>query len=313
MTYAVNTSVSIAKSKADIEELIQKAGASQFVSGYRDNLAVIGFSLSDRQIRFVLPLPEKNSPEFQLTPGRKQKRSEEQAYAAWEQVCRSRWRSLFLVIKAKLEAVDSGISTIEREFFYDIVQSINLEFIALRELTSMVQDMNDLDYQYTQESAEKVRNAALLYLNVNLRDKSYIYYLNSINNNENSWTESEHARQMKEDFAQVQAMRAALISTKDSDEQIILEDFEQIYSDEPGMTREKISEEILHEEKSDMDTGNAVQDDTGWQEIYSSYIKSIQDEEWAGYKLIYIDEDNVPELYIMGNSVAQGSKLCAIL
>ena len=118
---------------------------------------------------------------------------------------------------------------------------------------------------------------------------------------------------MKEDFAQVQAMRAALISTKDSDEQIILEDFEQIYSDEPGMTREKISEEILHEEKSDMDTGNAVQDDTGWQEIYSSYIKSIQDEEWAGYKLIYIDEDNVPELYIMGNSVAQGSKLCAIL
>lgn len=121
MTYAVNTSVSIAKSKADIEELIQKAGASQFVSGNRDNLAVIGFSLSDRQIRFVLPLPEKNSPEFQLTPGRKQKRSEEQAYAAWEQSCRSRWRSLFLVIKAKLEAVDSGISTIEREFFYDIV------------------------------------------------------------------------------------------------------------------------------------------------------------------------------------------------
>lgn len=121
MAYAVNTSVSIAKTKADIEELIQKAGASQFVSGYRDNLAVIGFSLSDRQIRFVLPLPEKNSPEFQLTPGRKQKRSEEQAYAAWEQSCRSRWRSLFLVIKAKLEAVDSGISTIEREFFYDIV------------------------------------------------------------------------------------------------------------------------------------------------------------------------------------------------
>ena len=121
MAYAVNTSVSIAKTKADIEELIQKAGASQFVSGNRDNLAVIGFSLSDRQIRFVLPLPEKNSPEFQLTPGRKQRRSDEQAYAAWEQACRSRWRSLYLVIKAKLEAVDSGISTIEREFFYDIV------------------------------------------------------------------------------------------------------------------------------------------------------------------------------------------------
>lgn len=121
MAYAVNTSVSIAKSKADIEEMIQKAGASQFVSGYRDNLAVIGFSLADRQIRFVLPLPDVNSLEFQLTPGRKQKRSKAQAYAAWEQACRSKWRSLYLVIKAKLEAVDSGISTIEREFFYDIV------------------------------------------------------------------------------------------------------------------------------------------------------------------------------------------------
>ena len=67
MAYAVNTYVSIAKSKADIEEMIQKAGASQFVSGYKDNLAVIGFSLADRQIRFVLPLPDVNSLEFQLT------------------------------------------------------------------------------------------------------------------------------------------------------------------------------------------------------------------------------------------------------
>lgn len=42
-------------------------------------------------------------------------------YAAWEQACRAKWRALYLIIKAKLEAVESGISTIEREFFYDIV------------------------------------------------------------------------------------------------------------------------------------------------------------------------------------------------
>lgn len=59
MAYAEKTSVSVAKSKADIEELIRKAGAGQFVSGYKENIAVIGFSLSDRQIRFVLPLPDK--------------------------------------------------------------------------------------------------------------------------------------------------------------------------------------------------------------------------------------------------------------
>ena len=121
MAYAENTSVSVSKTKADIEDLIQKEGAGQFVSGYKENMAVIGFSLANRQIRFVLTLPDKQEQKFWFTPERRTKRSEKQAYEAWEQACRSRWRSLYLIIKAKLEAVNSGISTIEREFFYDIV------------------------------------------------------------------------------------------------------------------------------------------------------------------------------------------------
>lgn len=121
MAYAEKTSVSVSKTKADIEDLIQKAGAGQFISGYKENMAVIGFSLANRQIRFVLPLPDKQEQKFWFTPERRTKRSEKQAYEAWEQACRSRWRALYLIIKAKLEAVDSGISTIEREFFYDIV------------------------------------------------------------------------------------------------------------------------------------------------------------------------------------------------
>lgn len=121
MAYAEKTSVSVAKTKADIEELIQKAGAGQFVSGYKENMAVIGFSVDNRQIRFVLPLPDKEDKKFWYTPERRNKRTKEQAYAAWEQACRAKWRALYLIIKAKLEADESGISTIEREFFYDIV------------------------------------------------------------------------------------------------------------------------------------------------------------------------------------------------
>ena len=121
MAYAEKTSVSVAKTKADIEDLIQKAGAGQFVSGYKEDMAVIGFTLANRQIRFILPLPDKNDNVFWLTPERKTRRSEQQAHAAWEQACRSKWRALYLIIKAKLEAVESGISTVEREFFYDIV------------------------------------------------------------------------------------------------------------------------------------------------------------------------------------------------
>ena len=119
MAYAEKTSVSVAKTKADIEELVQKHGANQFISGYRGDLAVIGFSIADRQIRFILPLPEKK--DYIFTPGRNQRRSDDAARIAWEQACRSRWRSLYLVIKAKMEAVDAGISTIEREFLSNIV------------------------------------------------------------------------------------------------------------------------------------------------------------------------------------------------
>lgn len=121
MSYAEKTSVSVSKTKADIEDLVQKAGADQFVSGYKDDIAIIGFTLNNRQIRFVLPLPNKNDNGFWFTPERKTKRTKEQAYTAWEQACKAKWRALYLIIKAKLEAVESGISTVEREFFYDIV------------------------------------------------------------------------------------------------------------------------------------------------------------------------------------------------
>lgn len=121
MSYAEKTSVSVSKTKADIEELIQRYGAEQFVSGYKDNIAIIGFAMVGRQIKFVLPLPDKQAMQYWYTPGRGQRRTDEAAHAAWEQACRSRWRALYLIVKAKLEAVDAGISTIEREFLYDIV------------------------------------------------------------------------------------------------------------------------------------------------------------------------------------------------
>ena len=121
MAYAEKTSVSVAKTKADIEEMVQRYGADQFVSGYKADTAVIGFSMAGRQIKFILPLPDKQAREYWYTPGRGQRRTEEAAYTAWEQACRSRWRALYLIVKAKLEAVGAGLSTVEREFLYDIV------------------------------------------------------------------------------------------------------------------------------------------------------------------------------------------------
>ncbi|MEE0100346.1 MAG: hypothetical protein U0I48_01230, partial [Acutalibacteraceae bacterium] len=68
--------------------------------------------------KFFLPLPKKE--EFRFTPTGRD-RTENSQYEAWEQACRQRWRALKLVIQAKLEAVECGISVFEDEFMANIV------------------------------------------------------------------------------------------------------------------------------------------------------------------------------------------------
>lgn len=120
--YASNTDVSVFRSKAEIEKTLERYGSDQFLSGWdaRRDTAMISFSLHGRQVRFILPMPERNSREFTRTPTGKARKAEA-AYTAWEQGCRQRWRALALVIKAKLEAVESGIVGFEEEFMAQIV------------------------------------------------------------------------------------------------------------------------------------------------------------------------------------------------
>lgn len=121
--YAANTDVPVDRSRAEIERVLEQHGARAF--GYRydhdqGSRALIEFRLQGREVAIILPLPERNDPEFTQTPTGKE-RKPEAALKSWEQACRSRWRALRLVIVAKLEAVAVGISTLEREFLADVV------------------------------------------------------------------------------------------------------------------------------------------------------------------------------------------------
>ena len=120
MSYASNTSVSSDRSRAEIERTLQKYGATQFMYGWREESAIIAFCMADRNIRFILPMPSRTSDEFCKTPTGKP-REISASNKAWEQACRSKWRSLLLVIKAKLEAVEAEISIFEDEFMANIV------------------------------------------------------------------------------------------------------------------------------------------------------------------------------------------------
>lgn len=118
--YASETSVSVDRSRSEIEKLLAREGATAFAAGWDANAATLMFDLHGRRIRLTLPMPDPADREFTRTATGKI-RTATAAREAFEQGQRQRWRALGLVIKAKLEAVKAGISTLETEFLNWIV------------------------------------------------------------------------------------------------------------------------------------------------------------------------------------------------
>ena len=119
--YAERTTVPSSKSRTDIENVLRRHGATGFIYGWAETRAVVGFQMQKRQIKFYLPMPDPNAREFTHTPELEKMRSAEARETVYEQAMRQRWRALYLVIRAKLEAVESGITLFEEEFLAHIV------------------------------------------------------------------------------------------------------------------------------------------------------------------------------------------------
>lgn len=120
--YAEATDVSSERSRSEIEKTLVRYGATAFAYGWQATNAVISFEARGRRVRFVLPLPDRASEAFCLTSHNPPRPlSAEQATARYEQAVRQKWRALALCIKAKLEAVNSGITQFEDEFLAHVV------------------------------------------------------------------------------------------------------------------------------------------------------------------------------------------------
>jgi hypothetical protein len=122
--YAQNTSVPIDRSRAEVERVLARYGATGFgyswerrevpivpVPVYEPKIelrefATLVFHVRDRRVRLDIPMPSE-----------REAGSTQKAEAA----ARQRWRAVVLVIKAKLEAVESGISTLDAEFLANII------------------------------------------------------------------------------------------------------------------------------------------------------------------------------------------------
>lgn len=111
--YASKTRVSPGRTRDQLEHVLKQYGADAFGYAWDGDQAKVNFRLNARTIRLTVQMPDRSA--FRLTPTRRV-RAVSQQTSLLEQAQRQRWRALFLVIKAKLEAIESGISTLEEEF-----------------------------------------------------------------------------------------------------------------------------------------------------------------------------------------------------
>jgi hypothetical protein len=106
--FAARTSVTIGKSRGQIEDLVTRHGATSFASGHEGAQANILFKMKGRRVRFELQLTEVDERENMR-----------------------RWRCLYALLKAKLTAVEDGLATFEEEFLaFTLVPGAGGETVA---------------------------------------------------------------------------------------------------------------------------------------------------------------------------------------
>lgn len=117
--YAEGTTVPAERSQQEITALLRGFGARNVAVGWGDDRAVVEFEARARRIRIMVALPVDASGFTRTATGRA--RTRVQAETAWQAEIRRCWRALLLVLKAKLEIVESGITDFDREFLANTV------------------------------------------------------------------------------------------------------------------------------------------------------------------------------------------------
>lgn len=123
MAYAINTTVSVEKTRGEIEKLLARHNCQKFLAGvdHEAHRAMIQFQAHNRIVKFEITLPAAADPKYKKRDRRGYIPSPSLVARMVEQDERTRWRALLLVIKAKLEAVESGIAAFEDEFLAHVL------------------------------------------------------------------------------------------------------------------------------------------------------------------------------------------------
>ncbi len=113
--YAEGTSVAVASSQAEMTSILMKHGCDTMAWGRTPDSDTLMFALDGHQFRFTLVKPTPASMRERLSGEFAYPHNVDwatKAEAEWRRV----WRAHVLLLKAKLEFVSGGDTTLEREF-----------------------------------------------------------------------------------------------------------------------------------------------------------------------------------------------------
>lgn len=117
--FAEDTSVPVEQTKGDLEVMLRRRGAEAFAYAWsQDGRCSLRFVLAGLPIRIAMAaLKPEDVAVSEAALRRAGNNAAQLVRQRREQEERRRWRALALVVKANLEAIDSGITTVMEAFF----------------------------------------------------------------------------------------------------------------------------------------------------------------------------------------------------
>lgn len=99
--YAKNTTVPVARSKTQVQELLVNYGIDEFFFGTGPRGEGVGFKYEGRVYKHNVPMPNKDDYNYETQ---------------YKQAIRQRWRIFYMSLKMKLEEIQDGGISFEDQF-----------------------------------------------------------------------------------------------------------------------------------------------------------------------------------------------------
>lgn len=131
--YAEGTKVPLEKSLAEINGMLSRLNCSQTMTMQTDDHFMVAFVIDKVAYKMSVPKPnpkEKRFTEVGINGSTTKPATPKQHAEKVQQEMARRMRALAALIKARLVAVDEGITTMERAFIGDIVAGPNGQTVA---------------------------------------------------------------------------------------------------------------------------------------------------------------------------------------